>query len=424
MIQTKNETPLLEKATLFFMAIYIFMSYNACDLWISSKWLPMSLYAFLGVGALCGFSKLLKNVKTKIPAPFLWYGSFMVLSVIIMLYSNEKSIMSGTYYLMLVTAILSTFIYIVVTDRKWFSVLCWIYSISGAFLVLMLQLTENLVGKDSDRLGEDLMGNANIFAGMMMVSAMFTIWLLIFGRQSKLAKFLLVVSLLADMYALALSAGRKYFVIPFLFLYLLLLFQTDEKGRRHFIRNTIFVGALVLLVYYLIMNVPIFYDSIGIRMERLLNGFFGEGDQGASAEIRERMRELALLEWGKSPIWGYGFDSFKYIAEKELSFFTYSHCNYTELLYNGGVLYFLVYYFFYFVLLKKALIEKKGSTPFRAFTVSVVLSLLVFEYGSVTYESSYVVILLFMAYAGLKFGEKEKEEVCDGKNKNSTEASA
>ena len=47
-------------------------------------------------------------------------------------------------------------------------------------------------------------------------------------------------------------------------------------------------------------------------MEGLINTFLGVGNAEASAESRGIMIAIGLKKWLDSPIWGYGFDSFKY----------------------------------------------------------------------------------------------------------------
>jgi O-antigen ligase len=135
--------------------------------------------------------------------------------------------------------------------------------------------------------------------------------------------------------------------------------KKDKKGRNHFIFYSVLIFAIVALVYYLIMNVEVLYNGIGIRLEQLISGVSGTGEFDSSAEIRVKLRNIAFEKWTDSPVYGYGFDSFKYYSKAVTGRFYYSHCNYTELLYNGGIIGIIVYYSFYFIMLRRAIIDKK-----------------------------------------------------------------
>ena len=150
------------------------------------------------------------------------------------------------------------------------------------------------------------------------------------------------------------------------------------------------------------MRVPLFYDAIGVRMEGLLENITGEGGD-ASAVIREKMRKLALEKWIENPIIGYGFDSFKYLAQQEVGHFYYSHCNYTELLYSGGIFYLVLYYWIFWKILRRCIKNKDIPVSFKAFAMASVISMLLFDYGAVTYNSTPQMIMLMMAYCASGF---------------------
>jgi len=215
-----------------------------------------------------------------------------------------------------------------------------------------------------------------------------------------------------EMYSLVLSGGRKFFIVPFIFLYILLWFKEDKRGRRHIIFYTILFAALLFGVVWLIMNVPTLYNAIGVRMEGFVQNLMGEGGDSSSA-IRETIRHLAWDKWWDRVFFGYGFDSFKYLAEQEVGHFYYSHCNYTELLYSGGIFYLILYYGFYVALLWKALMRRHIAVPYRAFSVGVVLCFLVFDYGAVTYNGTLTVILLMLANS-VTFFETPSEKCLKG----------
>ena len=372
---------------------YIFMSYVAQDIILSSRFTTIFMYAFLFMSAFIFVQKARLDLERMGFA--IWYLAFLVISAALMLQSPSLSGAFSSFYAMVVSFLIALCLQLYVKTEKAFRGIAWCYSLSSVALILLLLVTGNLSGTAGDRLGQEALGNANIFAWMMMIGVMFSIWLLIYDCPKKLQKLLVTAIILFDMYSLVLSGGRKFFIMPFIFLYVLLWFKKDKRGRRHIFLYTLFFAALLIGVVWLILNVPVFYNAIGVRMEGLIQNFSGEGGDSSSA-IRETMRNMALDKWWDRVFFGYGFDSFKYLAKAELNHFFYSHCNYTELLYSGGIFYLVLYYGFYIALLWRALRQKQIAVPYRAFTVGVILCLLIFEYGAVAYNTTPTLILLML----------------------------
>ena len=120
------------------------------------------------------------------------------------------------------------------------------------------------------------------------------------------------------------------------------LISTDKKGRKHFIRNALIVALILIIAVYAVFNVEFLYDSIGYRMEGLVNMVTGEGEVDASSKVRVNMVDEALQLWQDKPIFGNGIDMFKKLS----SYHTYSHNNYAELLCGVGIFGFCIYYYF------------------------------------------------------------------------------
>ncbi len=402
MILQKASLSKINKYTIGYLlaCAYIFTSYVAQDILISSRLNSLCMYAFLFMSAFIFIQSLRVDVTR---AGFaIWYLAFMAISVALMLQSPSFSGVFSSFYTMIVSFLIAICLQLYVKTEKGFRGICWCYSLSSVAFIVLLYLTGNLSGSADDRLGQEVLGNANIFASMMMVGAMLSIWLLIYDCPKKIQKLMMTGIVIFEMYSLALSGGRKFFIVPFIFLYILLWFKEDKRGRRHIVFYTVLFAAILFGVVWLIMNVPTLYNAIGVRMEGFIQNLMGEGGD-SSAAIRETIRRLAWDKWWDRIFFGYGFDSFKYFAEQEVGYFYYSHCNYTELLYSGGIFYLLLYYSFYFVILWKALRQKQIPVPYRAFAVGIVLCFLIYSYGAVTYYSTPSKIMLMMANSVILF---------------------
>lgn len=390
---------------------YIFISSLANDMVLPSSIGSLTLYLFLGYSVLY----ILLNKKLKINRIIKWMLVFIAFCVFTMLYSPEKGFLSDSeFYLLIVNFILILFLSqydININDIKKIS---WANVLSAGVLIFILFARGNLTGfSTSNRFGQDLFGNSNILANLLMKSALYAIWLLVYSENKIIHKMVLTLCLVASYYGMFLSGGRKFIIIPAIFLYILLIFKRDSHGRKHLVKYTGVVIAIVIAVYYLIMNVPAFYAVIGERMESLFSFIrTGHSISGKSAEIRATMIEIGFNKWMDSPIWGYGFDSFKYYNRLMTGHFYYSHNNYIELLYNLGIIGFAIYYWFYWKLFYVAWKGKNSYTPeIRAFVIGIVFSMLVFEYGAVNYTVTSTQIMLFFAYTLLKEPRYERRYI-------------
>lgn len=404
------------------VCLYIFTCFVAVDIVVSSRFNSITLVLMLGWALLC----LVRSWATKklpLSGYTAWYAVFMVISFVSMLYSKEQSIFSGQFYLMLVSFCVTFAILIFVNNAFSFKTIAYAFIISATVLVVLLYAKGLLSGTESDRLGQDFMGNSNNFAWMMMIATMLGMWLLIYesGKASfkwevfkkcyLLVKIALIGAILLCLYALMLSGGRKYFVLPFVFLYVLLILKKDKKGKTHFWLYTAIAIVLVVVAYLLIMKVETLYNAIGKRIESFIQGFTGKGEYDGSSAIRSTMREYALSMWIQNPIFGYGFDSFKYYNLTHTGHFYYSHCNYTEMLFNGGIVLFVAYYWIYFLLIRKMRRAQNVNSKYKAFAVGTVVITLLFDLLGISYSVLVMQLVLALSYRALDLNNESSEIV-------------
>lgn len=384
------------------LVTYILSGYLAQGVLLPEVFNSLFLYAFLAYSVFA----ILYSGKIKLSPILSWGAICLILAFIAMLYSQSFSILGGTYYELIVNFV----IVLILTQMPWtekrFDLIMGTYVIASALLIIALALTGNLEDtSETGRLGEDLMGNANILAMMLMISAIYAIWLII-SSDNKKTKILSFVAVLIIYYGLFLSGGRKFIVVPIIFAYILSLYKTDKNGRKNIIKSTLIIAAIIIAVYLLIMKVPYFYDMIGYRFDGFFALFDDSADVDGSTQIRMKMIEAAWAKWKESPLWGYGFDSFKYYNKEYVTGHQYySHNNFTELLYNQGLIGFLGYYSFYAFLIYKAL-KTKTTSIYKGFALAIVVSLLAFEYFGVTYSITPAQILLFFGCYCIEYVSK------------------
>lgn len=217
-----------------------------------------------------------------------------------------------------------------------------------------------------------------------------------------------------------LSASRK--AILFMLIPLLLYYVFSQKNSLKLLRNAMIAVLLAGITYYGIMNIPFVYDMVGYRIETMIYGLTGSGQTDGSTSLRLAMIEWGL-EWFKSKPWiGYGINNYmNLLGMMNTSYGTtgvYAHNNYIELLVDLGSIGASIYYFIYIKILVKALSMKKNIKPLQLIMSCILVSIIVGEYGMVTYIEIYVQILLALTWM-LLFPLEEKEngketDLCNG----------
>ncbi|MBO5315034.1 MAG: O-antigen ligase family protein [Clostridia bacterium] len=405
MINTLSSKTLSDKLWFSLLALYIVSGYFAQDVLVPTVVNSIVLYVFLAYSLFA----ILWSGKVKLSAVVSWEIVCLVFAFFAMLYSPSFSVLGGTYYALLVNFTIVFILTQMPWNEKRFDMVMKTFVASAAGLIISLALTGNLEDtSESGRLGQELTGNANILATMLMVGAIYAFWLLVSSNSSRITKFFAIISLVVIYVGMFLSGGRKYIIVPVIFIYILLINRFNASGRKHFIKSTVVVATILILLYWLVTTVPEFYDIIGHRFEEFF-AIFNENEQADSSTLlRQEMVEAAWKKWQESPLWGFGFDSFKYYNAAEVTgHMYYSHNNFVELLYNQGILGFVAYYAFYAYLFLKALKIKKNSNR-KGFALGVVISLLLFEYFGIAYSVTPIQLMLFFAFYSLTCITEEK----------------
>ena len=184
-----------------FLIIYVITSYIAQEAIMPTTVNSLVLYGFLAYSMFA----IVTNGKIKLTPILVWELIFLAFSFVSMLYSPSFSIFGGTFYVLLVNFILV----FILTQMPWnelrFNMIMKTYVFSAALLIIILAVTGNLEdSSESGRLGEELTGNANILAMMLMVGAVCAIWLLV-SENKKSTKVFSAVSLIIVYYGMFLS---------------------------------------------------------------------------------------------------------------------------------------------------------------------------------------------------------------------------
>ena len=388
------------------MFIYILSTFIAHSEYFPLELNSISLYGFLAFGLLNFIFNKQFNISN---LHFIWYGVFFCFSLlwvgILQFYWPGSEWFSTIYQMFIVLALSLSFAQFI-ESRKDLRIICYAYMLGAVLLIIFLSASGLL--EEEERLGKDIMGNANTFAAMYMTAAILSIWMALNGKNL-FEKILFWIGIIIIYYGLLLSGGRKFILIPFLALYTMLLLRKDKQGRRHIVIYTFLVVALLSGLIWLMMNNDDLYKVVGYRMQYLFNMVEGTGEIGSSNELRQKLYNLAILQGFESPVWGHGFDAFKNLGRQELHFYAYSHNNWAELWYNHGLIGLLIYYWFFYKTIACFWRYRNTSQDIATFGIAIIVATFVFEIGAVSYFLYQTQILFSISSALFLICLQEKE---------------
>ena len=388
-VNQKSQKPPFRFSSFAFIALCGYLGLLALSY---IEFIPMALSSLALYGyILLGAVTLVIYKEPRFSAVSMWLFTFVLICLFSCIYSVSRSVSLSTTIEMAKVFLFSFILYNIVDTKDRVERILMVTSLSTTLLIVYLIYTGDLFVED-ERLGQELTGNANILAGLLMLGAFSSVYFISFSK-TRFKKGAFLISLLLQLFALSLTGSRKFFVLPVVLFCVMLALNTNRKGKRHVLIKSIFAIAIFLGVFWLLFNVDFFYNAIGYRMEGLLNLFSDSGKVDASTMVRSELLNQSIEFWKRSPIVGNGIDCFKVLS----GYGVYAHNNYGELLCDTGVLGAIAYSFVYIFLLKH-LLKVKTDSPIKWYWVCLIICLAIYDIGAVTYTSYRNHMLFVLAY--------------------------
>jgi O-antigen ligase len=265
---------------------------------------------------------------------------------------------------------------------------------AGLFATTYLLINSEIYSMQ--RLG-GLLGNINEIGIIIGISALFSIYFILFQKR-----YLYLLPAMACM-GMVLATGSRVALVLTIFSSLLLLYFNNKNSFKGRIKSITLAILLLFLFYYLLFNVPYFYQIAGQRVENILK--FISAEQIAEGSIIERtyMFRYGLELFKASPLIGYGVNNYRILLGKDIGVITYAHSNYIELLVGLGILGAIIYYSMYANAVI-CLLKSKNNLNLRYLFLTFLLSVLIIDFASVNYYSKHIYIVLAVSsiFASLK----------------------
>lgn len=224
---------------------------------------------------------------------------------------------------------------------------------------------------------------------------------------------IVIITFLATLYALFLTAKRAHIVFSIFCMYIIYFLYTNLKKSR--LLKMIGVVLISFIVFELAIQ---FFPQVSMVLERFSQIFSGD----ASIKQRRILYEYALFLISQKPLFGYGWGSYKYLAELELGDYNAAHNVFLQLWSEIGFFGLAVFVLFFATALHMTIVNYKkmllkGSNGERRWILSYALYIQLFFLaycmtGNPLYDNQ-MLIMYLLSCCSITFAYKEV--VSDGK---------
>lgn len=357
----------------------------------------VSLFLSIGIGVFI----LAKGGKIYLNPFIITYSLFIIYSVIdSMLRGNlqENIPVIGMYFMQIFSS-LCIYNYIVKSGKEDRFIKIYVIVAIVSLAIMFILLGDDAV---STRLGHNGSGaivsyyifNIPIYKssnGTANFCAIAIFFLLFFAEyKNKKIAYIPAIFLIIGLVLCGSRKGLLLFVIYIIYTYFFM-----KKGIS--IKKVLIFFLVPIILYFALMKVPVIYDAIGQRLESMVLNFFGKENDldGNSYLMRQEMKDIAI-EWIKEkPFLGHGMKTF----ENEIGYGTEN--NVLQIMLNFGLVGTIIYYSFIPFLIKE-LINLKDKTSFAKLCGILVITILIQDYGSVTYSWQHITIWYSVFWAIIK----------------------
>lgn len=265
--------------------------------------------------------------------------------------------------------------------------------INASFWGLVVVLLSDIKNIFNGRFGSNIdagisllgikIGNINsTFIGQLAGIALFFSVLIYWKQKRKVS----IIYFIFFTFVIVISGTRKMLImVPITMVLITFILEENNKNLKKIAKV---LGAVIIIYfsYIIIINIPIFYNSIGYRIENMVDLFKEGSTDEASLNTRMRLIEKGKLAFNQRKILGWGLDNFKYVINNGGY---YAHNNFVEILVSGGIIGFIIYYLKYVYVLIVLLVTRARNIGLNRIYINafiiLILILTFLEYWQVTY---------------------------------------
>lgn len=340
--------------------------------------------------------------------PFVWYLLFAIVLCLLNVFRIDYNNPTNLNYL---RTLFNGLLFVLIAcysikNKKDIDVFLKSFAISGVVICLMLiPSTILLISMGGGRLGQNVEIESNEFLNNA-INLGYVLMLInicqFYGaiKAKSIKSKLLFTILFIFSFVLLLLCGTRKSLLGCMLCYGLFVFYHNKNQFRRLLKYSIIAIIAVIALYHLLMNVEVFYNAVGNRMEGLFSFINPNYDVQVdeSTEVREELINKSKQIFFRHPIVGVGIQE----SQKLLAPVSHPHNNFYTCLIFGGLLVFLSYYWYHIRIMLMYLRIKKRDVIDIAL-MCLLIALLFQDYSATTYNIIYFPTFLSVLYLNLAY---------------------
>lgn len=397
MIDKKEKSLVGKKEWVWVVALIIFFTINMNNDWHSSSLLWYGCLMLVVIAYVLAFKGAF---LLKFSPYFMWLISFMFLGMFSILWCLNIQVVIDVIKTLIVWVIMLLFIQFSLNMGFKFDTLLKAFLFATLINAIYVILTIDIAALGEVQLGANMLEGWNGNGiGFMMAQGAIIGWYLLGQAKKAFSKLVLLLCVVFFAVLTMYTGSRTAFIMLIAEFVIYICLKSPIK----IVRNMLIVAAMLVLAFYVVMNVESFYKVLGVRLEGLISLFTGKGSADSSAISRDLFIENGKIWFAENPIFGVGLNNYKVLNQVATGRFTYSHNTFIELAVDLGIV-GLIWYYSIYIYLTIIIFKHVKNKHIKALLLSALIASLISQYGTVSYYGFYQNLLLFLCfYAANKF---------------------
>ena len=343
-----------------------------------------------------------------LPLHTIWYGLFVALSIVSSIWAQSFATTILPLSKMIQILVLTNCLIQHVRNEKRLEQYLRIMMAASLFLIVYLLVRTPFSRWFSGFLGHGTGYNTNDIGLSIAVCVLIS-----FYEAHVRGRRICFVLTALSLFAVILTSSRKGVLMSIFGIVVIAVFH--YRARKYMLRVLCNLAAVVLLVF-LIYQIPPLYRAIGMRIDAMLSYFLEDQEVDYSISLRRYFIDIAKSILREHPLFGIGLNNFSYHVRAYGTTLTYCHNNYWEIAAGLGIVGLITYYWFYLYLFLRLARQVLDGHKSALLFMALLLQFLVFEYGIVNYyktQSHLVIAAAFCAVMINAAAEREQTEAAE-----------
>ena len=335
-----------------------------------------------------------RTVIVKLPT--LWYGTFLLFSLLSVLWAQYSEDLTLRYISKMLQVLIICFcITLYIRRKKDLERFLSIFIAACAITVVSVLVRVSPAEWFEGFLGRGVTGNnINIVAYTCVAGLCLAFYK---AYYLKLRSYYLPAVLMAVY--IVLSSSRKALLMAAVMLLGMALFFVKKKN---YIFKLFAVLIILCVAAVAIFEVPVLYEAIGFRFEKMFNYFFaGDIAVDGSIALRQSFATVAAQEFAEHPFFGVGLANVSYLLFLYFGRQTYVHNNYLEIASGLGITGLILYYWYYIYLIIRLARKAYRGDSLCAALFFLMIVMVVGEITMVTFYNDAVQVMLTVCFCAV-----------------------